>query len=89
VPTNSARRPWTLRCDATLRWRGHSAGGRLDLWLSAQNLLDRRNVVMVHPATGKPFDDPRGLIGSSEDALHDPGHVDAPRQLRLGAEWAW
>ncbi len=89
VPTNSARRPWTLRCDGTVRWRGTLHGGELEVWLSGQNLLDRRNVVMVHPATGKPFDDPRGLIGSSPDALHDPSHVDAPRQVRLGMEWAW
>jgi outer membrane receptor protein involved in Fe transport len=89
VPTNSARRPWTLRSDAALRWAGDWGGGRLEAWLAVQNLLDRRNVVMVYPATGKPFHDPRGLIGSTPDALHDPSRVEAPRQARVGVEWSW
>jgi len=90
VPTNSANRPWVLRTDAALRWRRQLGRGpdgpRLEAWLAAENLLDRRNVVRVYPATGKPFSDPRGLIGSSPDALHDPSRVEAPRQLRLGLD---
>jgi outer membrane receptor protein involved in Fe transport len=84
VPTNSANRPWTARLDASLRWR-HPFGYRgLLVWLEARNLLDRRNVITVYPSTGDPFEDPRGLIGSSPDALHDPSHVEAPRSLRFG-----
>jgi outer membrane receptor protein involved in Fe transport len=90
VPSNSANRPWVLRTDAALRWRRklgpRPEGPRLEAWLAVENLLDRRNVVRVYPATGKPFDDPRGLIGSSPDALHDPSRVEAPRQLRLGLD---
>jgi len=89
VPTNSARRPWTLRSDAVLRWRAERSRRGLELWLAVENLLDRRNVVRVYPATGKPFDDPRGLIGSTPDALHDPARVEAPRQLRLGVQADW
>lgn len=86
VPTNSARRPWVLRSDAALRWRHAGRKLRAEAWLAVENLLDRRNVVWVYPATGKPFDDPRGLIGSTLDALHDPSRVEAPRQLRLGLD---
>ncbi len=86
VPTNSARRPWVLRTDAALRWSRPFGRARAEAWLAVENLLDRRNVVRVHPGTGKPFDDPRGLIGSTLDALHDPSRVEAPRQIRLGLD---
>jgi outer membrane receptor protein involved in Fe transport len=86
VPSNSARRPWVLRTDAALRWTRQWGRLHSEAWLSVENLLDRRNVVRVYPSTGKPFDDPRGLIGSTQDALHDPSRVEAPRQLRLGLE---
>ena len=89
VPTNSAQRPWTLRTDGALRWSGELGPGRVEAWLAVENLLDRRNVVRVYAATGKPFDDPRGLIGSTPDALHDPSRVEAPRQLRLGLAWGF
>jgi outer membrane receptor protein involved in Fe transport len=89
LPLNSANKPWTLRADAVLRWRQAFGAEPLSLWLAADNLFDRRNVVHVHPASGDPFVDPRGLIGSTLDALHNPAHVEAPRALRLGLQLEW
>lgn len=89
LPTNSANRPWTWRVDAVLRWRKAFGFDPLELWVEGDNLLDRRNVVQVYPSTGDPFEDPRGLIGSTPDALHNPAHVDAPRALRLGLQLEW
>ncbi len=84
VPTNTAVRPWTYRTDLSLRWKEVLGYRPLELWLEVDNLFDRRNVIWVYPSTGDPFEDPRGLIGSTPDALHDPSHVEAPRTLRLG-----
>lgn len=87
VPTNSSNRPWTVRTDASLRWRDAFGLAGLSLWLEGRNLLDRSNVIRVYPSTGDPFEDPRGLIGSTPDALHDPSHVEAPRSLRIGLQY--
>lgn len=55
---NGARKPWNLtfnlRVDKTFRLRG---GTGFNVFFRVANLLDRRNVIGVYPATGSAYDD--------------------------------
>lgn len=69
---NGARKPWNFtlnaRVDKSFALKG---GGYLNVYVRASNILDRRNVVNVYPATGSATDD--GFLASTrgQDQLNN------------------
>lgn len=61
---NGARKPWTFRFDLRVDKTFTIANGLgLNIYARVFNLLDRRNVIGLYPATGSPDDD--GFLQSS------------------------
>ncbi|MEL6865179.1 MAG: carboxypeptidase regulatory-like domain-containing protein [Bacteroidota bacterium] len=81
---NGARIPWSftlnLRADKTfsLSWREDQALN-LNVYIRVQNVLDRRNVVQVYPATGSPSDD--GYLASANGQSEIDEIVNSGRSL--------
>ncbi len=59
---NGARLPWTFQIDARIDKDFKIGSKTLNVYLRSQNLLNRRNVARVYPATGSPTDD--GFLAS-------------------------
>ncbi len=67
---NGARLPWTFRIDMRIDKTftiANSLG--LNIYLRVFNLLDRRNVINVYPATGSPYDDGFLQSANGQDKL--------------------
>ena len=92
---NSQNQPWTFRVDMKADKTFNIAGNMsLNVYVQVLNLLDKKNVLNIYTATGRPDDDgflaTPGLQLSSRERnqydilFHDGFNWDTPRQARLG-----
>ncbi|HDP99197.1 MAG TPA: TonB-dependent receptor [bacterium] len=79
---NSARKPWTMtvnmRATRTFKWSGYI----FTLYADVDNLLNKKNVYIVHGSTGKP--DINLNWDYSEDWIDRPYYYGPPRTFKLG-----
>jgi len=78
--TNQYRKPWTYNTDLTINKGLNLWGKEINVFVQIFNLFDRKNIINLYPATGRPDDDGYRL---------DPEAIGAPGETDLHEYWDW
>jgi len=88
-PLNHSMTPWNFNIDLNVDKVFYLGGVSVDVYMHVLNLLDRKNVINVHPTTGTPEDD--GWLRSAHAVSFKeiPQYEDFYRAINLDNRWAW
>jgi hypothetical protein len=88
-PLNHSMTPWNFNIDLNVDKVFYLGGISVDVYMHVLNLLDRKNVINVHPTTGTPEDD--GWLRSAHAVSFKkiPQYEDFYRAINLDNRWAW
>jgi hypothetical protein len=83
---NNARLPAQFTVDLYARKAFDLGPLELGIFVDIRNLLDRKNVVYVYPATGSPDQSGEESVKATPDWQQDPTNYSAPRTVYLGVD---
>lgn len=88
-PLNHSMTPWNFSVDLNVDKVFYLGGVSVDVYMHVLNLLDRKNVINVHPTTGTPEDDGWLRSAHAVSFIEIPQYEDFYRAINLDNRWGW